>query len=120
MEGNSGPYLQYTVARTNSVLSKAKNKKKLTSVKNVNTEELTVLRTLINFPEIVELSAKAYSPNLLCNYLYDLSQKFNSFYNANRIIGEENEDFRLALTFGVGQTLKNGLKILGIKTPEKM
>jgi arginyl-tRNA synthetase len=87
---------------------------------NLKIEELTVLRTLIKFPEIISASAANYSPNLLCNYLYDLAQKFNSFYNSDKIIGSENEEFRLALTFGVGQVLKNGLKLLGIEAPERM
>jgi arginyl-tRNA synthetase len=142
MEGNSGPYLQYTVARTNSVLAKAKttvNSQEL-SVNSLNNGELSVLRSLIKFPEVIEMAAKTYSPNVICSYLYDLAQKFNGFYarhrilntdnermksnalssNAERIIGSENEEFRLALTFGVGQVLKNGLKLLGIETPERM
>jgi arginyl-tRNA synthetase len=86
----------------------------------LNEEELLVLRNLVRFPEVVEMSAKLYSPNLLCNYLYDSAQKFNAFYNADKILGSENEEFRLALTSGVGQVLKNGLKLLGIETPKRM
>lgn len=121
MEGNSGPYLQYTVARTNSVLSKArevKEEKNLSS--KLNKEEEMVLRTLVRFPEIIETAAKNYSPNLLANYLFELAQKYNNFYNRHRIIGGENRDFRLALTKGTGQVLKNGLSILGIERPERM
>ena len=119
MEGNSGPYLQYTVARTNSVLAKAKpeSKKKEGSL---NAEEASVLRSLVRYPEAIESAALLYSPNLLCNFLHDLAQKYNSFYNTNRIIDSDNEELRLALTFGVGQVLKNGLKLLGIQTPERM
>jgi arginyl-tRNA synthetase len=122
MEGNSGPYLQYTVARTNSVLAKStfKGASFKGEYSNLNKEEITVLRSLIRFQEVIELSAKSYSPNLLCNYLYDLAGKYNSFYNADKILGSENEEFRLALTVGVGQVLKNGLKILGIETPKRM
>jgi arginyl-tRNA synthetase len=132
MEGNSGPYLQYTVARTNSVLAKKSASKGEAlqahfkdqvlggEYSNLNEEELSVLRSLIRFSEIIVGAAKTYSPNLLCNYLYDLAQKYNNFYNKDRIIGSDNEDFRLALTFGVGQVLKNGLKLLGIQTPERM
>ena len=126
MEGNSGPYLQYTAARTNSVLAKVTNHKsqdpnkfQITNSK-LGIEELSVLRSLIKFPEVIEMAAKTYSPNVVCTYLYDLAQKFNSFYNSDKIIGSENEEFRLALTFGVGQVLKNGLKLLGIETPERM
>jgi arginyl-tRNA synthetase len=121
LEGNSGPYLQYTVARTNSVLAKKSASKNFTLQEaDLSDEELMVLRTLIEFSEVIESAAKSYSPNLLCNYLYDLAQKYNGFYNKDKIIGGENEEFRLALTAGTGQVLKNGLKILGIQTPEKM
>jgi len=120
MEGNSGPYLQYTVARTNSVMAKAKGKSGDVKGADLNNEEESVLRSLIKYPEAIESAALLYSPNLLCNFLYDLAQKYNSFYNTNRIIDSDNEALRLALTFGVGQILKNGLKILGIQTPERM
>lgn len=121
LEGNSGPYLQYTVARINSLIEKS-GKTLSFDVKNkdLKEEELTVLRTLVKFPEVIEESAKNFAPNLLCNYLYDLSQKYNHLYNCLKIIGSEAESFRLAISFGVGQVLKNGLKILGINTPERM
>jgi len=120
LEGNSGPYLQYTVARTNSVLAKATFKGESFKGKysNLSEEELSVLRRLMKFQEVIQMAAKSYSPNLICNYLYDLAQKYNGFYNKYRIL--ETGDFRLALTFGVGQVLKNGLKLLGIQAPERM
>ncbi len=140
MEGNSGPYLQYTVARTNSVLSKATNGVSKSKSNELNTEEISVLRTLNQFSEVVESAAKSYSPNLLCNYLYNLASKYNAFYarhrifstnsertksealssNKNRIIDSENEEFRLELTSATGQVLKNGLNLLGIQAPERM
>lgn len=121
LEGNSGPYLQYTVARTNSVLAKAEHKGDTFKDQNeVNKEELAVLRSLVRFSEVITTAAKTYSPNLLCNFLYDLAQKYNSFYNKDKIIGSEREEFRLALTNGVGTVLKNGLALLGISSPEKM
>ena len=131
LEGNSGPYLQYTVARCNSVLAKAdfKGLSLEADYSNLNNEETSILRTLVKFPETVEKAAESFAPNLLCNYIYELASKFNGFYARHRIldtnserteIGGENEDFRLALTFGVGQVLKNGLKLLGITSPERM
>lgn len=119
MEGNSGPYLQYTHARCLSVLSKSAPSKNR-SVNKIEDEEKLILRSLIHFPEIIDEAAKNFAPNLLCNYLYDLAQKYNHFYNSLKIIGSEAEGFRLALTFGVGQVLRNGLRILGIQTPERM
>lgn len=118
LEGNSAPYLQYTFARTNSVLAKAADVKAEKS--KLNQEEMTVLRALAMYPEIVVSAAQKYSPNLLCGYLFGLAKKYNAFYNNHRILGEENEGFRVKLTRGVNRVLENGLKILGIETPEKM
>ena len=124
LEGNSGPYLQYTVARTNSVLAKLKtdNSKLKASIKNLklNREELSVLRSLSRFSEVIIDASKSYSPNLLANYLFDLAQKYNTFYNKHKIILSKEAIFRLALTSATGQVLKNGLKLLGIKAPERM
>lgn len=123
LEGNSGPYLQYAFARTQSVLNKAKGTKtKVSGSKNIelNEKELLVLRSLLRFPEIVANAARTYSPNLLCNYLFELAQKYNNFYNQHRIIGSENQELRIMLTAAVGQILKNGLVLLGIETPERM
>jgi arginyl-tRNA synthetase len=119
LEGNSGPYVQYTIARINSVLAKAG---KNTTIKEgpLSSEEYEILRFLFRFQDIIASAAKSYSPNLLCNYLYDLAQKFNTFYNAERIIGSDNEAFRLKLASGTAQILKNGLQLLGIEAPERM
>lgn len=121
MEGNSGPYLQYTYARTQSILKKA-NRQLNTKyeILNTNDEEALLLRHLIKFSEVIISSAEAFAPNTLCTYLYDLAQKYNTFYNAHQIVGSENEDFRLALTSATGQALSNGLHLLGIASPEKM
>ncbi len=134
MEGNSGPYLQYTVARANSVLAKANDISHIAYKSSVishmlNEEELGVLRSLSRFSEIIAGAAKTYSPNLLCNYLYDLAQKYNSFYNKYRILSSsstseveqpQKSEFRVILTSATGQVLKNGLRLLGIGTPERM
>lgn len=126
LEGNSGPYLQYTHARCTSVLAKVSNhkfqdpnKSQITNF-DLKNEEKSVLRTLVHFSEIVENAAETFSPNLLCNYLYDLAQKYNHLYNSLKIIGSEAESFRLELTSGVRQVLKTGLEILGIETPQRM
>lgn len=127
LSGNSSPYIQYTYARTASVLEKKKyvisDKQHVFNdgtTEHLSAEEISILRTVYKFPEVVEESAKQFSPNLLCNFLFDLCQKFNLFYDKERIIGSENEDFRLLLTTAVGQVLKNGLKLLGIEALEKM
>ena len=122
--GNSGPYLQYTFARTQSVLAKVKNEKLKVKSSNQNSklekEEELLLRLLVHFPEVVEEAEENFAPNLLCNYLFELSQKFNNFYQKHKILQSENQEFRLQLTSAVGQVLKTGLYLLGIESPEKM
>lgn len=139
MQGNSGPYLQYTYVRTQSVLSRIKDKElsikegglenletnlnegnnKLQTI-NYQLEEKELLRFLSQYPYHVEVAAENFAPNLLCNYLFELAQKFNLFYEKHKIIGSEHENFRLQLTSATGQVLKNGLSLLGIGTVEKM
>lgn len=124
LEGNSGPYLQYTYARTQSVLAK------VTSVKNqpigkkliLEKEETQLLRMICRFTEIIEDAIEELAPNLLCSYLFNLAQKFNLFYQKHPILKAEGgkREFRLGLTQAVGQVIKNGLFLLGINAPEKM
>lgn len=125
LEGNSAPYLQYTHARTKSVLRKAGETKDLrlnTEGLELNQEELAILRTFYRFPEVVSDAAGNFSPNLIANFLFDLAQKYNTFYNKHRILEAEGETrtLRLALTKVVGSILASGLGLLGIEAPEKM
>lgn len=129
-EGDSGPYIQYTYARTQSVLARGKGQgesKKKTSPLTLdalplNSEELALLRYYYRYPEVIEQAAKTYAPNLLANYLFELAQKFNHFYNTNRILEAEDgqKELRLALTKTVGGILQSGLALLGIEAPERM
>ncbi len=126
MQGNSGPYLQYTYVRTLSVWNKfeALNSKSETNsniqIQNLQTEELELLRFLAQYPYHVETAAERYAPNLLCTYLFELAQKFNLFYEKHKIIGTEEEAFRLQLTEAVGVVIKSGLNLLGISTVDRM
>lgn len=133
LEGNSGPYLQYTYARTRSVLAKLKSaswrtklkvQKDNFSFKSLQLEniEIEILRTIYKFPEIVQEAGSSYAPNLICNFLFDLAKMYNSFYNDYPIIRAEGDsrDFRLLLTMATSQIIKNGLYLLGIKVPERM
>ncbi len=127
LEGNSGPYLQYAYVRTQSVLGKFKisnlkfemNLLKIENLK-LQIEEEELLRFLTQYPYHVENAAAEFAPNLLCNYLFELAQKFNLFYQKCKIIESDNESFRLELTKAVGIVLQNGLHLLGIETVEKM
>ena len=141
LNGDSGPYLQYTYARTRSVLAKSQNcglvepgsfqPQLEPGSRKLEPEELLLLRTLYKFPEIVEAAAQNYAPNLICTFLFDLAQKFNLFYDKWPILNPEAgrskqassadvRNFRLALTAAVGQVIKNGLDLLGIKVVNKM
>lgn len=128
LEGDSGPYLQYTYARAESVLRKADFQFSINfqsifndSILNLKTEERAVLRFLPRYPEVVEMAAKTYGPNVIATYLYELARRFNNFYNAAPIIGSgQAEQFRLTLTAATAQVIKNGLELLGVEAPERM
>lgn len=123
LDGNSGPYIQYTFVRTQSVLAKSEKsevKSQSEGISNFEEQEKNLTRVLVQFPDIVKRAADDLSPSDVCTYLYTLSKEFNLFYEKNKIIGNEREDIRLRLTAAVGQVVKNGLYLLGIQTVEKM
>jgi arginyl-tRNA synthetase len=115
-EGDSGPYLQYTYARCKSVLRKAKGVK-ATHSRAFNEEERVLARSILQFPDVVAETAKNFTPNSICTYLFHLAQQFNLFYAKYPIIGN---DLRLKLTEATAQVIKNGLYLLGIETMERM
>jgi len=128
--GNTGPYLLYTYARTCSVLEKADiTKGKANGLLDYNREselsplELDVLRHVYKFPEVISLACERLSPNLIAGFIFDLAQKYNSFYAKEPIIkapSDAEKHFRLHLTQAVGQVIKNGLDLLGIQVVDKM
>ena len=123
VDGNSAPYLIYTYVRCQSVLNKAKqNSQNSLNSLIINTDESNVLRLINQFPETVQQAAIQFAPNLIANYLYELAQKYNYFYQKNKILEseEKTKQFRLMLTQAVGKVIKKGLYLLGIKTVEKM
>jgi len=125
LEGNSGPYLQYTYARARSVIRRANVSQVKGQLSKVETgeEEEELLRTLYIFPEVVEEAAREYAPHKVCTYLFELAQKFNSFYEKCPIVTAADTDtknLRLTLTSATAQIIKNGLSLLGISAPEKM
>jgi len=125
VDGNSAPYLIYTYVRCRSVFKKANNYLTRTydiDKYNFNSDELNVLRLINQFPEIVQKAAIQLSPNIIANYLYELAQKYNYFYQKNKILEskEKIKQFRLMLTQATGKVIKEGLYLLGIKTVEQM
>lgn len=123
LHGNSGPYLQYTYARLKSVLRKAHGSPRKTDFLLLKEpEEKAVMRQLIYFPEIVERAAERYETNIIADYLFKLANTLNLFYERLPILKAEKliRENRLNLIITATIVLKNGLKLLGIETPEKM
>lgn len=122
LEGDSGPYLQYTNVRTLSILAKEEVPEEFNGELLEQEKELGLLKTLARFPEVVEKASQDYKPNLICNYLFDLAQQFNTFYEEIPVLQAEAEvkKTRLALVKSVNQVLENGLQLLGIDTPQQM
>ncbi|MBK5215365.1 MAG: arginine--tRNA ligase [Candidatus Pacebacteria bacterium] len=121
-EGDSGPYLQYTTVRSFSLIEKAKEVGLIPSLEKASSEITNLEKILEKFPGVVERSTLDWSPHHVVGYLLFLAQSFNSWYANTKIIDKENPEtpYNLSLTQAVAQTLKNGLYLLGIKTPEKM
>ncbi len=122
-EGNTGPYLQYTHARIHGISRKAERLTEISGVYELNTQERLVLQKLRAFPEIIEQAAVDYYPNSICNYLFELAQVFNRFYEQVPVNQETDavaRYYRLQLCIATAQTLRNGLSLLGIDAPEEM
>ena len=123
--GETGPYIQYTVVRTNSILNKAGYIPKFEDVisdKLTDEKSITVLKTIGKFNETISNSLKKSEPFYVSRYLLDLSKQFSEFYNENKVIcdDKDTQNARLYLTYMTKITLTNGLKLLGIDVPEKM
>jgi len=120
-EGNTGPYLLYSYARAKSILKKAKyNQKKKYDLEELSSEEINLISKISTFNKVVISADNNSAPNKIANYAYELSQNFNEFYQKNRVIGSDKEQFRLNLVSIFSQTLKNALFLLGIPILEKM
>ncbi len=125
-QGNTGPFIQYTYARIQSIVRKA-NGVTLSADQmqgyDLQPKEKDVLKTLQQFPGVIELAAANYSPAVVANYTYDLVKEFNSFYQNVPIFAAENEteiNFRVALCAAVGDVIKTAFGLLGIDVPERM
>ena len=121
-EGDSGPYLQYTAVRANAILKKAKEQG--IEINNENApEEITVLEKLLyQFPEVVAHAYEELEPHHIATYLTELASAFNSFYGNTLVVNKDDQHsgYRVALVEAFKNTMKNGLYLLGIQTPEKM
>ena len=121
-QGNTGPFIQYTYARIQSILRRAETRELPKSV-SLHPKEKELIKLLSLFPEVVQNAADTYSPALIANYVYDLVKEFNSFYQNVSILGEEDTDkrsLRVHLSRKVGEVIAIGFDLLGIEVPERM
>ena len=123
-QGNTGPFIQYTYARIQSILRKANLKDGGSgNTTSLHPKEKELIKQIQLFPEVVQNAADNYSPALIANYTYDLVKEFNSFYQNVSILGADNENekaFRVQLSHVVANTIKNSFGLLGIQVPKRM
>ncbi len=122
--GNTGPFIQYTYARIQSILRKATfDHSKEVIFSELHEKEKELIKQVQLFPEVIQSAAENHSPALVANYTYDLVKEFNSFYQNVSILGEDNLDkkiFRVQLSNSVSQVIKSAFGLLGISVPERM
>lgn len=123
-QGNTGPFIQYTYARIQSILRKDKNSVyTLPEVIEMHEKEKELIKQLELFPEVIQNAAATYSPALVANYTYDLVKVYNSFYQSVPILAELEADkrqFRVTLSKKVGDVIAAAFKLLGIEVPQRM
>lgn len=124
-QGNTGPFIQYTYARIQSILRKSEEgvSETITSGLELHQKEKELLKQIRLFPETIQLAAENYSPALIANYTYDLVKEFNSFYQQVSILGETDaakRQFRVELSRKVGEVIQSAFKLLGINVPDRM
>ena len=122
--GNTGPFVQYAYARIQSLKRKSSfSLEKINLDFEINEKEKDILKQLTQFPISIKAAADNYSPALIANYTFELVKLFNSYYQSITILKVNDKtikNFRLTLSFKVGEVIKNSMKLLGINVPEKM
>ncbi|MDN3643429.1 arginine--tRNA ligase [Lutimonas halocynthiae] len=122
--GNTGPFIQYTYARIQSILRKADfNTKENISIESLHPKEKELIKLIQTFPDIIQNAAENLSPALIANYTYELVKSYNSFYQSVPIFGADNNNekiLRIQLSYGVSSVIKSSFKLLGIEVPGRM
>ena len=124
-QGNTGPFIQYTHARIQSILRKVESSdfKLIVESVQLHEKERELMLLLMNYPSVIRSAAEAYSPALVANYIYDLVKAFNSFYQQVTILAEEDLDkrnLRLQLCSKIAEVIGHGSALLGIEVPYRM
>ena len=123
--GNTGPFIQYTYARIQSLLRKAASADLSADISAVepNEKEVTLIQRLADFPSVVAEAGRTYSPALIANFVYELVKEYNQFYHDYTILGEADAQvraFRLVLSRQVAEIARRGIGLLGIEMPQRM
>ncbi len=127
-DGNTGPFIQYTHARIQSIFRKAAENgvalpEKAAVDAAVNDKEKYILKLIHDFPEVVKNAGNAFNPSLIANYIYDLTREYNQFYHDYSILKESDSrvrDMRLMLSAVTAKVIRSGMTLLGIEVPERM
>lgn len=122
--GNTGPFIQYTYARIQSILRKADfDYTQPNYTGTLEAKEKDLIKKMLEYPAVINLAAHTFSPAIIANYTYDLVKEYNSFYQSVSILGEIDEDkkmFRVQLSDKIGQIIQHAFSLLGIAVPERM
>lgn len=119
LQGNSGPYILYSLVRAKSILRKV-DELQVMPVNDLDQSERTIVFMLAKFPDVLAELVQDFLPSSLCSYLYDLAKEFNLFYEKNRIIGDKRQAERIQIVLQFVKTVQDCLKLLGIKEVEKI
>ena len=121
--GNTGPFIQYTYARIQSLKRKHNAEVVMPSAVNITAKEQEIIKLLTEFPAVIQEAAANYSPALMANYVYDLVKEYNTYYQNTAILTAESEElinFRLGLSVKVGEVIKTSMSLLGVNVPDRM
>jgi arginyl-tRNA synthetase len=124
LNGHTAPFIQYAYARIQSVLRNVEvMPDESENIDTLTDLEIEIVQLIADFPNVLAESAKLYSPALVANYCYDLVKTFNSFYQSVSILREtdvQKRNFRILLSYKVGEVINNGMRLLGVKVPGRM
>ena len=121
--GNTGPFIQYTYARIQSLKRKHNAEVVMPSAVNITAKEQEIIKLLTEFPAVIQEAAANYSPALMANYVYDLVKEYNTYYQNTAILTAESKElinFRLGLSVKVGEVIKTSMSLLGVNVPDRM
>ena len=128
LNGNTGPFIQYSYARINSLLEKAKNSgidmpEKVSEQTSANEKEIQLIKQIHKFPSIISEAAEEMNPGVIANYVFDLAKEFNQFYHENPVIKADSTsviDLRMMLSIQTSKVIREAMWLLGIELPKRM